>query len=251
MVSIVTPVYNAAPYIAETIRMVNAQTYRDFEMLLVDDGSKDGSARVIEETLMALPEEDRKRFVLLSQKNAGAAAARNAGTRRAAGRYLCFLDADDVWVKEKLEKTLDFLLAESAAFVYHSYEFGDSKAQGTGRIVHAKKTLTYREALTRTIIFTSTVMFDREKIPEDLLLMPLVESEDTATWWRILRSGITAFGLDENLTVYRRPPSSLSSNKLAAVRRIVNLYRRQEQLSLPRTLYCTALWGIRAAMRRI
>ena len=113
------------------------------------------------------------------------------------------------------------------------------------------KTLSYKEALSRTIIFTTTVMFDLEKIDRSLIFMPDVKSEDTATWWRILRAGYTAYGLNENLAVYRRPKNSLSSNKLEAVRRIWNLYRKQEGLSAPVSAYYLFFWALRATVRRL
>ena len=90
-----------------------------------------------------------------------------------------------------------------AGFVFSAYEFGDEQARPTGRIVHVPDRLTYRKALSRTVIFTSTVLLDREKIPDSLIQMPAVASEDTATWWQILREGYTAYGLDEVLAVYR------------------------------------------------
>jgi teichuronic acid biosynthesis glycosyltransferase TuaG len=105
--------------------------------------------------------------------------------------------------------------------------------------------------LTRTVIFTTTVLIDRERIPDELIRMPEVESEDTATWWQILRAGHTACGLDEVLAIYRRPAKSLSSNKLAAIRRIWRLYRRQEGLSVMHSAWCFLFWAYRATARRI
>ena len=252
VVSIVTPVYNAAAYIEDTIRMVSKQTFRDFEMLLVEDCSADQSLEKMKEVLAALPEEERAKFRILPQeKNGGAARARNRGVAEAAGDYIAFLDADDVWVPEKLEKALAFSKEKKAAFTYHSYEFGDEKARGTGKIVHALPELTYEKALSRTIIFTSTVLFDLSKISKEEIRMPEIESEDTATWWRILRSGYTAYGLDENLAVYRRPGASLSSNKGKAIRRIWRLYREEEKLSPGKAALCFAGWALRATARRL
>ena len=111
--------------------------------------------------------------------------------------------------------------------------------------------LSYREALSRTVIFTSTVLFDREKLPDSLLVMPDVPSEDTALWWQILRAGHTAFGLDENLVIYRRPKKSLSSNKAKAVKRIWGLYRKQEGLSALKSAWYFCFWAVRATLRRI
>lgn len=122
---------------------------------------------------------------------------------------------------------------------------------GTGKVVHVPPRMEYRDALKNTTIFTSTVLFDTQRIPRDKLEMPAVKSEDTALWWKVLREGCTAWGLDRNLVLYRRPRQSLSSNKLEAVRRIWNLYRKEEKLSVPYSMYNFCFWAWRAVRRRI
>lgn len=247
-VSIIVPVYNAAAYLLETAAMVQRQTFPDWELIFVDDHSTDESPAILRQLA-----EKEDRIVLLEQEEGrkGAACARNLGIRHASGGYLAFLDADDVWREDKLEKELDFLKKKDAAFVFTAYEFGDENAQGTGKVVRVPERLLYREALSRTVIFTSTVLFDLSKIEKELLYMPDVKSEDTAAWWRILRAGYTAFGLDENLVIYRRPKKSLSSNKAEAVLRIWNLYRKQEGLSVPKSAWYFCFWALRATLRRL
>ena len=306
LVSVIVPVYRAQDYIAETIAMVQKQTYARWELILIDDCSPDGSAGIIRDTLrqngyrkrlpfagtdpgypegqkdpeypkgqrdLEYPEgqagpgtaadknidciedyaDDSGRRIVYVRKvcNEGAAAARNTGIDMAEGRYIAFLDADDIWFPEKLEKELSFMADRQAGFVFSAYEFGDEQARPTGKIVHVPETLVYEQALSRTVIFTTTVLLDRKIIPVDLMRMPKVESEDTATWWQILRAGHTAYGLDEVLAVYRRPADSLSSNKLAAVRRVWNLYRRQEKLPVAVSARCFVLWAYRATVRRL
>ena len=140
---------------------------------------------------------------------------------------------------------------KDAAFVFAAYEFGDENAKGTGKIVHVPATLTYHEALSRTVIFTTTVLLDTQKTGKELIKMPVVGSEDSATWWKILRNGFTAYGLNEVLAIYRRPAKSLSSNKLEAVRRIWNLYRKEEKLSFLYSCYNLFFWALRATLRRL
>lgn len=246
LVSIIVPVYNAGAYIEETIDMVKAQTYENWELILVDDCSEDESRKKIE----GRQEQDRIRLIA-KKSNEGAARARNTGIEAARGRYIAFLDADDVWAPEKLEKELAFMESRQAAFVFTAYEFGDEKARGTGRVVHVPPVLSYEKALSRTVIFTSTVLLDTQKTGRELIRMPEVKSEDTATWWKILKNGFTAYGLNEVLAVYRRPARSLSSNKLEAIRRIWNLYRKQEKLSLWYSVYNLFFWAVRATMRRL
>ena len=286
LVSIIVPVYQARAYIAETIAMVIRQTCKEWELLLIEDCSPDNSAEIIRnmlknytcQNLLARRQNERlveqgqdcpawqqgirsaeeytdgtgRRIVLVcKEKNEGAAAARNTGLDVAQGRYVAFLDADDVWFPEKLDHELCFMKERKAGFVFTAYEFGDEKARPTGKVVHVPESLTYKKALSQTVIFTTTVMFDRKIIPDKLMYMPAVESEDTATWWQILRAGYTAYGLNETLAIYRRPPKSLSSNKFAAIRRIWNLYRRQERLSVIASIRYFVVWAYRATVRRL
>ncbi len=247
-VSIVMPVYNAAAYLSETVASVQNQTFPDWELLMVDDHSSDDS-RTIMEKLAA--EDCRIRLLSTREGEKGPACARNTGTKNANGRYLAFLDSDDLWMPDKLEKELDFLHKKEAAFAFTAYEFGDESARGTGKIVSVPPRLVYPKALSRTVIFTSTVLFDTDRIDRALLSMPDIASEDTAAWWRILRAGYTAYGLNEALTIYRRPKKSLSSNKAAALSRIWNLYRKQEGLSLLRSAWHFTFWAIFATLRRL
>ena len=176
MISIVTPVYNAEKYIEETIRTVLDQTWKDWEWILVDDGSADRSVEIIEQY-------KDSRIRLIRQKNKGAAAARNRGIEAAKGRYIAFLDSDDIWDPNKLTNSLQYMQKLDAGFVFTAYEFGDENAQPTGKRVRVPKKLTYKKALARTVIFTSTVLIDTQKIGRPH--MPDVGSEDTATWWTI------------------------------------------------------------------
>lgn len=270
LVSIIVPVYRARPYVAQTIEMVRQQTWQTWELLLVDDRSGDGSVEAIEEALAVYPHHrvedvpddverieeyqwDAGRHILLicKKQNEGAAKARNTGLSVATGRYIAFLDADDIWFADKLAREIAFMEEKRAGFVFCAYEFGDEAGRPTGKIVHVPPQLSYRQALSRTVIFTTTVLIDREIIQDKLIRMPAVPSEDTATWWQILRAGHAAYGLDEVLAIYRRPAKSLSSNKFKAVKRIWNLYRRQEGLSVAASAFYFIFWAYRATVRRI
>lgn len=249
MISIVVPVYNAAKYIEQTISMVQKQTYTDWELILVEDCSKDASREVLQKLVKEL--EDSRIHVIYKEKNEGAASARNTGLMAATGEYLAFLDADDIWKETKLEKELAFLEEKKAAFVFTSYEFGDEQGIGTGKFVHVPEKLSYKQALSRTVIFTSTTLFDLKKLDKSRLIMPEVPSEDSATWWQILRAGYTAYGYPEITTIYRRPPKSLSSNKGKAIQRIWFLYRKVEKLPLLTSVVCFVGWAFRATLRRL
>lgn len=249
LVSIIIPVYNANKYIEATVDSVMGQTYENWELLLVDDGSTDGSSETIER--LAREDSTNRIKVLLPKEHGTAAGARNYGLKYATGRYIAFLDADDLWEKDKLEKEMAFMAEKKAGFVFTGYEFADANGVGTGKIVKVPATLSYKQALKNTTIFTSTVLIDTKIVDKPLVVMPEIKSEDTATWYQILRSGHLAYGLNENLVKYRRVANSLSSNKLEAIRRIWNLYRKAEKLSLIYSAYNFVFWAVRAVLRRI
>ena len=249
LVSIIVPVYNVEKYICETIECVRQQTYDKWELLLVEDCSKDNTEAVLEKYLDEV--QDERVRLIRQEKNNGAARSRNLGLKKARGRYIAYLDADDLWVPEKLEKELAFMEKKQAAFAFTGYEFADENGKGLGKVVRVPETLTYKQALKNTTIFTTTVMFDTQKIDKNFLEMPIIKSEDTALWWKVLRKGYVAYGLDENLVRYRRVGKSLSSNKLEALRRIWNLYRKAEGMSIPSSAYHFCFWAVNAVLRRV
>lgn len=252
LVSIIVPVYNAERFLAETVSHVQAQTCQEWELLLVDDCSSDGSR----ECIRRMSREDDRIRLIVQEHNGGAARARNRGIEEARGQYLCFLDADDIWMPDKLAAQLQSVRRiqasePGAGFFFMSYEFSDEHGAGLGRVVHVPERITYKEALKNTTIFTSTVMIDRSRIPDADIFMPCVASEDTATWWQILKRHGMGYGIDRDLVLYRRSAHTLSSNKMTAVRRIWHLYRKQEGLGVFRSAHCFFFWALRAVLRRV
>lgn len=245
LISIVVPVYNAVKCIEDTIQAIRSQTFSDWELIMVDDCSTDDSIEIMKSY------ESKSIKLIRLKEGSGAAFARNAGIDAARGRYIAFVDADDLWSPDKLERQLAFMKENNCAFSFTGYEFADENGIGVQKIVRVPKNIGYKAALKNTTIFTSTVMFDMTKITKEEIYMPNVPSEDTATWWRILRSGYIAYGLDEALTLYRRSMGTLSSNKVLAVKRVWNLYRNIEKLSIIRSVYCFCFYAVRAVIRRL
>ena len=233
LISIIVPVYNAESFLDDTINSVLNQTYKNFELLLINDCSTDNSKKIFDR----YKTEKRIRWYDLDH-NFGAAASRNKGIKESKGRYICFLDADDLWEPNKLLKQYNFMKEKDISFSFTSYKFANKEGIPKGKVVHVPARINYKKALTNTIIWTSTVMLDMKKLKKEDIYMPNVKrGQDTATWWKILKKINYAYGLDEVLSYYRISNNSLSSNKITALKRTWNLYRNVEHFSFVKSLY--------------
>lgn len=249
MISVVVPVYNLEKYINATLDSIISQDVPDMEVLLVDDKSTDSSVSVINDYIASHPDAGIR--LIEPGEKLKACGARNLGIRESRGEYIAFLDGDDLWMPEKLKKQLAFMEEKGCGFSFTGYEFADEAARPMGKIVKVPETISYSQALRNTTIFTSTVIFDTRIVKKEDIVFPDILSEDTALWFALLRKGCKACGLNENLTLYRRTGNSLSSDKKDAARRIWNLYRKSEHLSLPKSLFSFVGWGFNAVKRRI
>ena len=231
-VSIVTPSYNSERFIKESIESVLSQTYKNWEMLIVDDGSTDDSPSVIERYVSM---DDRIRLIRLNQ-NSGVAVARNTAIAEAKGRYIAFLDSDDLWMPEKLEKQLQFMEEKNAEVTSTAYfrmdEFGNIK----DGVVTVPERTTYSALLKSNVIGCLTAMYDISKVGK--VYMSKVGHEDYTLWLRILKMGYDAYGLALPLAIYRVRDASVSGNKLKAAKYQWKIYREIEKLSLLDSLIC-------------
>lgn len=249
LVSIIVPVYNAASFLGETIQTVLCQTYKNWELILVDDKSSDESVDLIEEAQVKDP---RIQLIKLSV-NSGAAHARNVGLESANGQYIAFLDADDLWLPGKLKLQMDAIRSTSSGFLYGSYQFANEKGAPVAGPVSVPLSISYKEALKNPIIWTSTVLVDTGIVSKSLLKMPDVRrGQDAATWWRILRvTGERAIGLQASLAYYRRTNGTLSSNKWRALSRTWCLYRKVEGLGYIKSFYYFMFYIMNAIKKRV
>ena len=248
LVSIVVPVYNAEKFLEDTINTVLNQTYTNWELILVNDCSKDNSINIINKYV----EQDSRIRLHNNETNSKAAVSRNNGITDSKGRFICFLDADDKWDSTKLEKQIRFMKENDYAFSFTSYEFADEKCVPNGKQVRVPNKINYKQALKNTTIWTSTVMFDMTKLSKEDIYMPNVaRGQDTATWWKVLKKIDYAYGLDEVLSYYRRSEGTLSSNKFVALKRTWILYRNVEHLNIFYSMYCFFWYCINAVKRRV
>lgn len=243
LVSIITPAYRAAPFLAETIQSVQGQTYADFEMLIVDDCSPDDTAQVVGRFAAADP-----RIRLLRQPvNQGPAAARNRALAEARGRWIAFLDSDDLWLPEKLDRQLAFHRAMDATLSYTAYRRISADGLRVGRPIRVPDRLDYRRLLGNTGIATSTVLIDRTKTGP--FFMKRTYYDDFACWLELLRRGGTAVGLQEDLMRYRVVGGSVSRNKARSARQVWRTYREVEGLGLLRSAWSFANYASRGLLK--
>ena len=246
LVSIIMPSYNASRFIRESINSVLLQTYSNWELLIVDDCSKDNSVKIAQKFV----DIDQRVRLFPLEKNVGAAAARNVAIGQAKGQYIAFLDSDDVWNEDKLEKQLSFMKQNSYAFTFSDYYVMEEDGRKTGNIVRVPTSLTYHQYLRNTIIGCLTVIIDRKQTGD--FRMPLIKSShDMALWLLIMKRGFKAYGLKEVLAGYRLVSTSNTAKKWKAAKDVWKVYRKIEGLSALYAIYCFCGYALHAILKRI
>lgn len=247
-VSVVTPSYNSEKYIAETITNVQNQTYTNWEMIIVDDCSTDSTCNIVED----IAKTDSRIKLFRQEYNTGAGAARTRAMKCATGRFIAYLDSDDIWLSDKLERQVNFMMDKKCAFSCTSYEVIDDVGNRLNKYIHMLPRVDYVGFLTNNLLQTVGIMVDTSMVDKQYLIMPDIRRrQDAATWLQILKAGHKCYGLDEILAQYRRTNHSLSSNKFMAVKGIWFLYRDIEKLSLPFSCYCFVRYAFLAVWKRI
>lgn len=243
LVSIINPLYNASNWLEATVNSVLSQTVQDWEMIIVDDCSSDHSYKLACE----LSEEDTRIKVFQLKKNAGAAAARNKAINEAKGRFIAFLDSDDLWHPHKLEKQINFMLKNNYAFSYTAYEKINEEGKVIGH-VGAPMRLNYKQLLMTNEIGCLTAIYDTEILGK--VYMPTeTKREDYATWLSILKKIDYAYGMPESLGQYRVYANQSSAKKSKMAKENWNLYRNIENLSFIKSIYYFSHYSIRGVLR--
>lgn len=227
-VTIVMPAYNAERYIGEAIQSVRAQTWRDWELFVVDDCSSDATLKIAFEAATA----DSRIKVLNNSRRAGPAATRNRAIKSGSGRYLAFLDADDLWFPRKLELQLQLMQESGAVLSFAPYEVMTPSGVPNGEIVdlRAPTIITYSQLLRKTAtVGCLTVIVDRQQCP-DVIMPPLDRAQDYACWLEVLRTRGNAVRHRDVLGRYRLTPGSVSRNKFRKAWYQWCVYRRAERL---------------------
>ena len=238
-ISIITPCYNAGKTIAMTIESVMAQTFSDWEMLIVDDCSNDDSAKVIKEFT---DKDCRIKYFRTPKASGSPAMPRNIGIENASGKYIAFLDADDVWIKDKLTKEIDFAERNNYHLVYSYYEKMDWNGKRNNRVVKTAPVSTYRSLLKSNSIPCLTSMVSREAIGDTRFKHIL--QEDFCFWLDILKKGYTAYNICEPTALYREAKMSRSSNKIDMFKGYWGVIRKQQHISLIPCCYYMVTYSV-------
>ncbi len=238
LVSIITPLYNAEKYIETTIQSVQYQTYKNWEMIIVDDCSKDRGPEIVKKYI----ENDNRIKLMKLEKNSGGAVARNRAIKEAKGKYIAFLDSDDLWYPEKLEKQLKFMEENNYDFTYTWYEKIDEEGNLLKEIVKSEDKINYNKLLKSNQIGCLAAMYNAKKLGK--IYMPLIRKrQDYALWLQVLKKVDYGYCLKENLAQYRIVNGSVSSNKINLIKYNWKLFRDVEKLSIFKSFYYLS-WNI-------
>lgn len=238
VVSIITPLYNSSPFVADTIRSILAQTLTGWEMIIVDDCSTDDSVEIVQRFV----EQDSRIKLIKLDRNSGPAVARNTALEAANCRYIAFSDSDDQWLPQKLEKQIAFMRANGYAFTCTHYEKVLESGERTGQIVTPPDHLSYADMLKSNQIGCLSTIYDSQMVGK--VYMPLIRKrQDFGLWLKLLKIVPYVYCLPEVLALYRVRDGSVSSNKIEMLLYNWKLYRMVEKLSFLRSVYYLG-WNI-------
>lgn len=221
LVSVIMPVYNGEAYLGEAARSVMAQTYSHWELFIIDDSSFDNSLSISRE----FSEKDERITVFSNEINQGPGISRNTGIEAARGHFIAFLDADDLWKPEKLQKQLDFMRENQVDVCFSSYELITENGERTGKMVEALPFLTYQKLLKSNYVGNLTGIYNAKKLGK-IYCPEIRKRQDWGMWLAAIKKGGTAKSIKEPLAFYRQRKNSISGNKLEMLRYNFNIYHR-------------------------
>lgn len=242
-VSIITPTFNSEKYILDCVNSVKGQLFSDWELIVVDDASVDATV----DLLKSVASEDARIKVIVLDHNQGPAVARNMAIDIATGRFVAFLDADDLWHPAKLENQINFMLANNIHFSYTAYNKMDYSGN-VYEVVGVPLVVDYIDLLKQCSIGCLTVVYDASFFGK--MTMPIIRKrQDLGLWLRLLKKTKYAYGLPESLAFYRVHSEGISSSKINAAKYQWILYRDVEQLSPMLATYFFCHYALRGFLR--
>ncbi|TGY42452.1 glycosyltransferase family 2 protein [Clostridium sartagoforme] len=244
LISIITPTYNCGKFIEETIESVMKQSYKNWEMIIVDDCSTDNTKEVVDKYTI---KDKRIKYHILEQ-NSGAAVTRTKAMELASGNYIAFLDSDDLWTEDKLSRQLEFMKKNNYAFTCTAYSQIDEAGNSLDKIIKTKDKTDYNGVLLSCPVGNSTVMYNVDKLGK-FVVPNIRKRNDDALWLQILKKEKYIYGMSDVLMKYRIRNNSISSNKLDLVKYHWKLYREIEHLSVARSVFHICYWGMLKTLR--
>lgn len=246
LVSVIMPMHNSEPYIADAIKSVQAQTYKNWELIVIDDASTDASRDIVRQYM----ENDARISLLINPRPIGMPSEpRNYGIKSANGSFIAFLDSDDMWLPSKLAQQLPLFRDNRTAVVYSDYEKIDEKGNRSARVVMAPPMLDYQKLLYSNYIGNLTGIFDVRKVGKNYFEQ--IRHEDYAFWLSVLKNGYIARSTQTITALYRVCPSSLSSNKLKLLSWQWNVLRNVEHISFIRSVGYYATYAYNAFFKNL
>lgn len=246
LVSIIMPCYNAERYIAQSIESVLAQTYQEWELLITDGPSTDNTAEIVNDYC----NKDNRIHLIIPDQHQNIAEARYTSIQHSKGKYLAFLDSDDIWVKDKLEKQVAFMIDNDYAFTYGNYQIIDPKGVSVGKTICNEGIVDYDKYLKNTLIGCGSVMIDSDKVGD--IAMPLDDvNDDMGLWCSIMRNGVKAYPIDEVLYYYRVRNDGASSHRFKMMKSVWRVYRKQEQMGFWKSTACFISYAYHAVKKRL
>lgn len=244
LVSIITPAYNSAKFIAETIQSVQNQTHENWEMIIVDDGSSDETVAIVQ----AFIDEDKRIQCYKLEQNSGTGVARNFAIEKAKGDYMTFIDADDIWFPNFIENSIKTIEKTGNSFVFSSYKRSNESLEFVYSDFIVPQKVTYTDILKSNSISCLTAFVDIKTLGKKY--MPLIRKrQDMGLWLNYLKVIPFAYGIQETQAIYRIRENSLSRNKSDLIQYQWQFYRAVEQLNIFQSLYYMAHWMYRGFMK--
>jgi len=247
IVSVITPVYNGSVFIRETADSLKNQTFKDYEWVIIDDCSTDNTREICRE----LADGDSRIKLLFLEQNSGPIIARNRGMDKATGRYIAFLDADDLWTPDKLEKQLTFMKKQNAPLSYTSFRKIDMESRVVSRFrIPVPPKISYKKLIASNCIPASSAMFDR-KIVGEMRQDPTtpVSKDDFFFWLEMLKKFGTGMGMKDDLFRLRVYKESITGNKMAMAKRHWRMYRDIFGFSIPTTIRYYMIYSVKGLIK--
>jgi teichuronic acid biosynthesis glycosyltransferase TuaG len=232
-VSIITPAYNSEKFISDTIKSVQNQTYTNWEMIIVDDCSTDKTVEIIQEFM----DNDPRIHLIKLNTNSGTGIARNTALQVVNGRYIAFVDADDLWKPEKLSKQIDFMETNNLAFTFTFYDLINEEGQLLNRRIEAPKNLSFRQLFFCNYVGNLTGIYDANALGK-IAISSIRKRQDWMVWLTILKQIKTAKPVPESLAFYRIRKNSLSTSKTALLKHNYAVYRQFHKYTVFVSLLC-------------